>query len=400
VRGALVALAAGLAAVVAVVTVVDGPGEGALVGLLLLGVAGGGLGAATLIVRRRAALGSLNRQVSAVAVIAVGQTVCAAILLAVVMFVSIHDAVLVCLVSAFAALSGWFAARIATRPMLADVRAVAEGMAAIGTAAPVQPVHTTGNDELAVLAAQTNRTAGRLDAEEHARRDLLAAVSHDLRTPITSLRLLVAALGDDLVAPGERVAFLERMQLHVGALSGLIDDLFELSRLEAGDIAWSMQQVHLRMLVGDTVDAMRTQADDKGVALDCEVPEDLPAAHANPEKLQRVLFNLIQNAIRHTPTDGSVCVRARPGEGVLEVEVQDTGEGITTADHDRLFTAFVRGDERDSRSEEGGSGLGLAIARAIVEAHGGRIWLEPAVQGARVRFSLPVARRPGGPQEA
>jgi len=391
VRAALVWLGAGFVAVVGVVAAVDGVAQSALVGVLLLAVGGGGLGAAELLVRRRASLGMLQRQVSAVAAIAVGQTVCAAILLAVVMFVSTHDAVLICLVSVFAGISGLFAAQIATRPMLADVQAVADGMEAIGTGALGAPVRTTGDDELAVLATQTNKTAERLDAEERARRDLLASVSHDLRTPITSLRLLVAALGDDLVAPEERVAFLERMQLHVGALSVLIDDLFELSRLEAGDIAWSMQQVHLRMLVGDTVDAMRAQADEKGVELECEVPDDLPAAHANPEKLQRVLFNLIQNAIRHTPADGSVCVRATPGEGDLRVEVEDTGEGIRAADHDRLFAPFVRGDDRDSRSEQGGSGLGLAIARAIVEAHGGRIWLEPAARGARVRFSLPVA---------
>ncbi len=388
---ALLTLAAGFAAVVGFVWSADGTGEGALVGVLLVVIGGVGLGAATLLVRRRTQLGSLHRQVSAVAAIAVGQTVFASALLALVMFVSTHDAVLICLVSAFAGLSGLFAVQIATRPMLADVQAVADGMAAIGAGTRTGDVRTTGADELAVLAQQTNRTAGRLQSEAHARRNLLAAVSHDLRTPITSLRLLVAALGDDLVVPEERVAFLERMQLHVSALSALIDDLFELSRLEAGDIAWSMHQVHLRMLVGDTVDAMREQADAKGVVLRCEVPGDLPAARANPEKLQRVLFNLIQNAIRHTPADGSVCVCAVRAEGALEVEVRDTGEGIAPGEGDRLFEPFARGAGRESRGEHGSSGLGLAIARGIVEAHAGRIWIEPATRGARVRFSLPTA---------
>ena len=108
-------------------------------------------------------------------------------------------------------------------------------------------------------------------------------------------------------------------------------------------------------------------------------------AQANAEKVQRVLFNLIQNAIRHTPADGSVTVRARNAGGGVEIEVADEGEGIAPADGERVFDAFYRGDE--SRSEDG-AGLGLAISRAIVEAHGGRIWLEDAPPGTRVRFTL------------
>ena len=153
----------------------------------------------------------------------------------------------------------------------------------------------------------------RLRAEEEsrerlhtARREFVAAVSHDLRTPITSLRLLAEAVGDDIVDGETRRGYLERMRTHIDALSALIDDLFELSRLEAGDISWSLERVPLGELVGETVEAMRVQAEAKGVAVLAEVPAALPAAQANPEKLQRVLFNLIQNAIRHTPADGSV----------------------------------------------------------------------------------------------
>ena len=146
------------------------------------------------------------------------------------------------------------------------------------------------------------------DQAEAARRDLVAAVSHDLRTPITSLRLLAEAVDDDIV-DGEDAPRLPatRMRTHIDALSALIDDLFELSRLEAGDIRWSLEQVPLDELVGETVEAMRVQAEAKGVAVArraCRT-RSLPA-RANPEKLQRVLFNLIQNAIRHTPADGSV----------------------------------------------------------------------------------------------
>ena len=146
----------------------------------------------------------------------------------------------------------------------------------------------------------------------------------------------------------------------------------------------------LRELVGETVAAMRVQADLKGVAVHAEVPLELGPAQANPEKLQRVLFNLIQNAIRHTPADGSVVVRAEPVADRIEIEVADTGDGIAEPDRDQVFDAFYRGGADASRTN-GGAGLGLAVSRAIVEAHGGQIWLPDSSAGTRVRFSLPAA---------
>jgi signal transduction histidine kinase len=178
------------------------------------------------------------------------------------------------------------------------------------------------------------------------------------------------------------------MRIHIDALSALIDDLFELSRLEAGDIRWSLERVPLKELVGETVEAMRTQAEIKGVAVSAELPPSLAPAHANPEKLQRVLFNLIQNAIRHTPADGSVVVRAEPVADRIEVEVADNGDGIAPEEREQVFTAFYRGDAARTSA---GAGLGLAVSRAIVEAHGGRIWLADTAVGTRVRFSVPVA---------
>ena len=220
---------------------------------------------------------------------------------------------------------------------------------------------------------------------EEARRQMVAAVSHDLRTPLASLRLLVEAI-DDGVATGEtRERYLGEMRTHVEALTTLIDDLFELSRIEAGEIAWTMGQVELRELIDDTVAAMRAPAEARGVSLMAELPADDVLARADAEKVQRVLFNLIQNAIRHTPADGSVTVRARTAGGGIEVEVADEGEGIPAGDGERVFEAFYRGD--GARSEDG-AGLGLAISRAIVEAHGGRIWLEAGAPGTRVRFTL------------
>jgi signal transduction histidine kinase len=149
-----------------------------------------------------------------------------------------------------------------------------------------------------------------------------------------------------------------------------------------------MRQVELGDLIGDTVAAMRAPAAERGVRIAAELPAGEVVAEANAEKVQRVLFNLIQNGIRHTPADGSVTVRARRRGGGVEVEVADDGEGIPSADGERVFEAFYRGDA--ARGEEG-AGLGLAISRAIVEAHGGRIWLEPGAPGTRVHFTLPGA---------
>jgi signal transduction histidine kinase len=180
------------------------------------------------------------------------------------------------------------------------------------------------------------------------------------------------------------------MQFHIDALGALIDDLFELSRLEAGDISWSLERVRLDDLVAETVEAMRIEAETKGVAVSADVRAGLAPAHANPEKLQRVLFNLIQNAIRHTPADGSVVVRAESVATGIEFEVADTGDGIAPEERERVFTAFYRGGADSARTSPG-AGLGLAVSRAIVEAHGGRIWLAEAAKGTRVRFSLPAA---------
>jgi signal transduction histidine kinase len=266
-----------------------------------------------------------------------------------------------------------------------------------GAAAVAVPSHM-GADQIllgalaAVGAALAAALAVRLAMEERsraeieeARRQLVAAASHDLRTPLASLRLLVESI-DDGVATGEtRDRYLKEIRTHVGVLSDLVDDLFELSRIEAGDISWTMRQVELRDLIGDTVAAMREPAKRRGVTIAAELPPGEVIAQANAEKLQRVLFNLIQNAIRHTPADGSVTVRARSAGRGVEVEVADSGEGVLAGDSERVFEAFYRGDA--ARGEDG-AGLGLAISRAIVEAHGGKIWLEDGSPGTRVHFTL------------
>ncbi|HKG04153.1 MAG TPA: HAMP domain-containing sensor histidine kinase [Conexibacter sp.] len=329
--------------------------------LLLAAIAVGMLGAAHVATARRARVGSLSRQLTLGAALAVGTVLAAVWVGAETMFVSAHDALVI---SAMAGVSGVLAVRAAQ-------------LLAQGVVRDVEAMHREVDE---------------------ARRRLIAAVSHDLRTPLASLRLLVDAVEDGVATGETRARYLREMRTHVAALSVLIDDLFELSRLEAGEISWSMHQVELGELVSETVAALRAQAAERGVMVAAELPDGdagTLAAHANAEKVQRVLFNLIVNAIRHTPADGSVVVRARPAAGtasLVEIEVVDDGAGVPAEERERVFEPFYRGGEDGAARSSDGAGLGLAISRAIVEAHGGRIWLEPAdPRGTRVRFTLPAA---------
>lgn len=333
---------------------------------------------------RRQRAGGLRRQFAIIAAVCAGQFAVAVFLFAQLMFVSAHDAFFTALVVVYAGAIAAWTARLLGRRALEDLDAVRATLESVGAGRRDVRTGVEGSDELARLASDVDGMVDRLRGEEEARAALIAAVSHDLRTPITSLRLLADAIDDDLVDGAERRSYAARMSTHVRALSALIDDLFELTRLQSGDLRWTMEQVRLDELVAATVEAMRPAAGTIEVRADACAQV---AARANPEKLQRVLFNLIQNAIRHTPPDGSITVRTSAGDGTVEVEVADTGSGIPAGDRDRVFEPFYRGDR--SRSDAG-AGLGLAICSAIVEAHGGRIWLADAEVGTAVRFAVPT----------
>ncbi|HEX4107332.1 MAG TPA: HAMP domain-containing sensor histidine kinase [Solirubrobacteraceae bacterium] len=385
-----------LAAAVAIVTLQNGHHAGAVL-LEVLAPVGTACAIGIEWLRRRRT--RLPRQLMLTGVLVVGQLIVIAMILSKVMFVSNRDGIVTALIALYAGLVGAWLARPLAQRTLGDLEALRDGLERIGHGERQLSLPQMGAPELDQLARDLEAMVGRLHSEERARagserarRELVAAVSHDLRTPITSLRLLADALDDDLVDADTRREYLTRMGTHVRTLSGLIDDLFELSRLEAGDIRWTMEQVPLAELVRETVEAMRPAAEARAVVVHAEVPSGLDPARANPEQIQRVLFNLIQNALRHTPADGSVTVRAGAADGRVEIEVCDTGEGIPEGERRRVFEAFFQGGLRGGARSDGGAGLGLAISRAIVEAHGGRIWLDDtAPAGTSVRFSLPVA---------
>ena len=326
---------------------------------------------------------------------AVGVILAAVLAAAELMFVSNHDALMVSAIVLAAALVALRAARVASAGVVREVGEIRDALAAVGEGERDRRVVASAAAELAELADAATRMIEQLgeeevrrDAADSARRNLVASISHDLRTPLAALRLMLAAIEDGVADDSTRNRYLGTMHTHVRALGSMIDDLFELSRLEAGELEWSIRQVELPELVDETVAAMRVEAEAKGVEVAAELQPLPRPARADPERLQRVLFNLIQNAIRHTPADGSVTVRAEPAGDWVEIEVADTGAGIPREDRERLFEPFVRGAGNGDR--QAGAGLGLALSRAIVEAHGGRIWLADSETGTRVRFVIPT----------
>lgn len=346
---------------------------------------------AGLLASHRSWVRGIRRQLGALAVLTSAQLAVALGLFAALMFVSSHDALFMAMAAGYAALVGLAAARLVARRALSDLGAVRQAVAEVGEGSRELQIDVRGQDELALLAADVESMAAKVASEERARRELVASVSHDLRTPITTLQLIAQGLEDGIFEPERVREQLRLMSTHVRALSTQIDDLFELARLEAGDVHWSMQQVRLEQLVREAIVAMRPQAEAGGVAMRAELDQALTPARGNPEQLQRVLFNLVQNAIRHTPADGSVVIRAEPAPGrALEVEVADTGVGIDPDLSRRIFEPFVQGPSRVA-GQNGSAGLGLAIARGIVTAHGGRIWVAGSGPGTRIRFSLPTA---------
>jgi signal transduction histidine kinase len=350
-----------------------------------------------LLAPQRRRLGPLSHQFAAGVGLVFGLVLLAVGGVAFLMLISAEDAYVLGTLLTFAGALAVYSSWLLTRGIREDIETVRDALRSVGEGKSGEVrIETGGRDEIAELARAAEEMSRRLaeheaqrDASERARRDLIAAISHDLRTPLTSLQLLANGMEDGLLDPaGTEQGYLEEIGLHVRSLSAMVDDLFELTRLEAGDIEWSIQRVQLDQLVGETVEAMRPQAAAKGITVETRVQSGLGAAAANPEKLQRVLFNLIQNAIRHTPEDGSVTVAAESVGTAIEVEVADTGGGIPRVERERVFDPFVRGD--DARSAAG-SGLGLSICRAIIEVHGGRIWVRDKEGGTRVRFTLPRA---------
>ncbi len=316
------------------------------------------------------------------------------------MFVSRHDFLLLGLLLIFAGLlSASFGYLLAGR-MTRSLRRLQDGANQLATGNFSTRVHLPEVDELSGVADAFNMMADELEKSfarqqelEQARRNLTAAVSHDLRTPITSIRAMVEALADGVVSdPATAQRYYRNIRTQTQNLSTLIDDLFELSRLEAEQPALQIEPVNLNDLLSDVVESMQAQVKNNEVCLSGNFCEDLPIVQADTVQIQRVLYNLVQNAIRHTPANGSITLATGQAASGVQVDITDTGEGICADDLPHIFDQFFRGEKSRSR-QTGGAGLGLAISRRIIERHNGQIWVNSSVdEGACFSFVLPVSQ--------
>jgi signal transduction histidine kinase len=332
-------------------------------------------------------LPTLRLQLVGLALLAVGLPLAAVILGGLVMF-HMHDDVKILAVAAASASTALVAALLVGAGIGRRIRGLEEAANALSAGELSAP--TTPPTELAHLGEAFNTMAESIEALFDARRQLVAWASHDLRTPVASIQAMLDATEDGLASIDE---YLPALREQTRTLARLIEDLFELARIDAGALRLELREAQLPQLVSQCMRGLEAEARARQVRLESRLESPMPDARCAPEQVQRVLLNLVTNALRHTPSDGSVLVQARRREHELEVSVEDTGVGLTDEAQQRMFEHFWREDASRTRAS-GGAGLGLAIARGFIEAQGGRIWAENRPGGgARFAFTLPIAER-------
>lgn len=284
-------------------------------------------------------------------------------------------------------LSLWLSRRL-SRP-LHDMSEAAEGLAhgdfdrRVAVAA--------ADDEVRRLADSFNYMAARLGDTERMRRELIANVSHELRSPLTSMRGFLQGILDGTIPPGEQERYLRLAHEETRRLSRLVNDLLDLAALEAGDVRLAIAEVYPAAILRTAAAKMEPQAAAKGLRLAVELPDPAPGpVRGDPDRLEQVLINLLDNAIRFTPEGGGITLSARRQGPVMEIAVRDTGPGIPREDLDRIWERFYKGDRARTRTK-GGTGLGLAIARELVERQGGTIRAESRPgEGTTFTITLPL----------
>ena len=297
------------------------------------------------------------------------------------------------------ALAGFAVALVVARRLIKASRAISEAVQGVGESGVYIPPQRTLPAELAELSEALTVAYDRLAqartrerALEASRRELVAWVSHDLRTPLAGLRAMAEALEDQVVTdPREVSQYHTQIRREVDRLTLMIDDLFELSRIHAGALRLSRRMVGLEDLVAEVVASAEPVARSKGVRLTGAAVRGMPV-FIDTAEMGRALRNLVTNAIRHTPSGGVVDVLAEMQGGMACVSVSDACGGIPPEDLPRVFDVAFRGESARTPGPQEGAGLGLSIARGIVEAHSGQIAVRNAGPGCQFLVRLPVAR--------
>jgi signal transduction histidine kinase len=331
-------------------------------------VAGATLGAGLACAVALRLLPTAQLRLAGLALVSVALPLTAVAVSGTVMFSSGHDMTLL-FVAAASSSAAVFAGLLIARSIAAPVRRLRSAAQELAAGDLAARAPESGPREIAQLGAAFNEMAANLEQLFDVRRQLVAWASHDLRTPLAALQAMLEALEDGVVEPEQ---YLSSLREQVRALSAIVDDLFELARIDAGVLTLELAESRLDPLVEACLRGLEPEARARHITLDADV-NGSPPVRCAPEKVERVLYNLLANALRHTPTDGSVAVRIRALADEVCVTVEDTGVGFRA---------------------EGlhGSGLGLAIARGFIEHQGGRLWHENRPGGgASISFTLPAA---------
>ena len=314
------------------------------------------------------------------------------------MFLSPHDLVLLGGLLAFALGMSVFVALSVSRTVSDSIHELLDAVRSFNAGNMEAKVPVATADEVGELAAAFNDMSQRLEESfskerEWNRREMMQAVSHDLRTPLASIQAMVESINDGVVSDEETVKrYMRSTQTEVENLNQLINDLFELAQLDAGLLDLRIETSSVQDLISDTLESMSAQVRAQKLTLSGKVDEELSPVDIDPQRVQRVLYNLVQNALRHTPPDGTISIQARDVGEEVQVEVKDTGEGIPECELSHIFQRSYRVDPSRARGS-GGAGLGLSIVLGIVEAHGGRIWVESGLgEGSSFTFTLPKSR--------
>ncbi len=301
------------------------------------------------------------------------------------------------IVAALVILFSFFFARRLTRPLAALTEAAEQ----VKQGKYTQRVKPTGSqDELGQLALAFNAMADTIEADinelrrqEQARRDLIANIAHDLATPLTAIQGFSEALGDDIITEQQaRQETAQRIGREVQRLRRLVGDMQQMTTLESGRAHLDLAPLDMQSLVEETLTVIEPECEQTNITLHNEIAPTMPLVRADSDRIIQVLLNLLDNARRHTPANGSIHIRASVKEQFLIIRVCDTGSGIDPNDLSHIFERFYRAD-RSRTGKTGGSGLGLSIVKAIIVAHGGKIWAESNPgQGTTISFSLPLAQ--------
>ena len=303
---------------------------------------------------------------------------------------SFNDALLLAL--SIATLAAILVSVFLSRGIVSNVQSITKASKKISKGHYSNRVPVKSQDELGQLAQSFNLMAEDLEQVESRRTQLIADVSHELRTPLTYIKGAMEALQDG-VLPASNETY-EQVHQEASRLSRLVDDLQELSRIEAGVIQLDLQPSHIENLTQSVIKRFSPIAKNKNISLDVDLPKSLPLVTMDDSRITQVLTNLVSNAIQYSPQDGKVLISAKPGENEMMVSVSDSGIGIPPEHISHIFTRFYRVDKSRSRNSGGGSGIGLTIAKSLVEAHQGRIWVESPgdLGGSTFSFTLPFAK--------